>query len=512
MRFLAEEIGPRPPGSKAERRTAEWLAQQFAEMGYEPAIEEFACPAHGAEGASLSGLAQEIQVYPTQHSPVGRVSGALRWLGFGEEHLLKELDGSIGVLMARGSLAERHRLLDRLESAGMRGVIVAGPYANTVTGKAVRSGRLNRLLTATISLRAARRLPNHFGQRVTLEITGDRPEVTGTSQNVLTRLPGSGPHSLVVCSHYDTAACCPGALDNATGIALMLELARRFKGRRPAATLLFVGTGAEEFGAEDYCGRGLAPFFQARLDDLPNFIACFAVDGVGDALGVRQLRVSGPRAFAAAVPTFENVSVGPHYHGPEDTPDIVDFDALADMLPVCSATMDALAECRPFYRYVRKDDLLIRPARWDDIPAICEITRQAFGPFSLARMREDFFGEQVGGKPWHRHKVESVRAAAQGQLDWHIVAEIDGQAVGYASYFLRVRAPDIAEVGNNAVRPEHQGRGIGMAMQQEIMARLEEEGFRRWTVTTLINDIPAQRIYAKMGFQELTRMLIYLRQ
>ena len=57
--------------------------------------------------------------------------------------------------------------------------------------------------------------------------------------------------SIVVGAHYDSVTGCPGANDNATGVAAMLELARRFAGRSSLRAIRFVAFVNEE-----------PPFFQ----------------------------------------------------------------------------------------------------------------------------------------------------------------------------------------------------------------------------------------------------------
>ena len=52
--------------------------------------------------------------------------------------------------------------------------------------------------------------------------------------------------AVVLGAHYDTVGGCPGANDNGTGIAAVLELARRFAGRPQARTIRFVAFVNEE--------------------------------------------------------------------------------------------------------------------------------------------------------------------------------------------------------------------------------------------------------------------------
>jgi hypothetical protein len=51
---------------------------------------------------------------------------------------------------------------------------------------------------------------------------------------------------LLIVAHYDTVAGSPGADDNASGVALLLELARIFRNRRPRRSLQFVAVNLEE--------------------------------------------------------------------------------------------------------------------------------------------------------------------------------------------------------------------------------------------------------------------------
>jgi Zn-dependent M28 family amino/carboxypeptidase len=72
-------------------------------------------------------------------------------------------------------------------------------------------------------------------------------------QNIEAALAGSTDTapSVIVGAHYDTVIGCPGANDNGTGVAAMLELARRFACQPHRRTVRFVAFANEE-----------PPFFQ----------------------------------------------------------------------------------------------------------------------------------------------------------------------------------------------------------------------------------------------------------
>src|SRR5919109_2617892 len=76
-------------------------------------------------------------------------------------------------------------------------------------------------------------------------------------QNLVTRVPGRSPQTIVVMAHRDNDGTGPGANENASGTAALIELARTYAIPRspsaarltPAHTLLFVSTDGGAFGA-----------------------------------------------------------------------------------------------------------------------------------------------------------------------------------------------------------------------------------------------------------------------
>jgi Zn-dependent M28 family amino/carboxypeptidase len=66
--------------------------------------------------------------------------------------------------------------------------------------------------------------------------------------NIVAELPGGKKKDeiVVVGAHYDTIATTPGADDNASAVAVMLEVARRMRRLQPPRTVRFVGFACEE--------------------------------------------------------------------------------------------------------------------------------------------------------------------------------------------------------------------------------------------------------------------------
>jgi len=71
---------------------------------------------------------------------------------------------------------------------------------------------------------------------------------TVSSANVVAVKPGSTTDEIVLGAHYDSVAAGAGALDNASGVGLALELARRLRGVATPCTVRFMFFGGEEAG------------------------------------------------------------------------------------------------------------------------------------------------------------------------------------------------------------------------------------------------------------------------
>lgn len=166
---------------------------------------------------------------------------------------------------------------------------------------------------------------------------------------------------LLVGGHYDTVEGSPGANDNASGVAVLLEVARALATRPARLPIMIVGFGAEEGGAHQpnlggsrHYAQGMSP------EEARNLVAMINLDmiGRGDALlstqrinmkrGVHQrmLGLAGRLGMPAREHLTPQVSdsvpfasrgvetgwlwtgVEPAYHSPKDTPEKITPETL----------------------------------------------------------------------------------------------------------------------------------------------------------------------------------------
>jgi hypothetical protein len=127
-------------------------------------------------------------------------------------------------------------------------------------------------------------------------------------ENLSTVAPGSSPDTIVVMAHRDNAGTSPGANDNASGTAALIELARGYAnvggGRRatPAHRILFLSTDGGAFG-----GLG-AEHFAAKAARRKDVVAVVNLDSLAGT-GRPRLEIAGDTARSPAASLVETAAL-----------------------------------------------------------------------------------------------------------------------------------------------------------------------------------------------------------
>jgi len=125
----------------------------------------------------------------------------------------------------------------------------------------------------------------------------DSYELRGQAcHNIEVEIRGSRPEALVVGAHYDSVLGSPGANDNASGVAGLLALARRFAGKPCGHTLRFVAFVNEEppyFQTEEMGSLVYAKRCKARGDKISAMISLETIGYFSDAPGSQKYASSG---------------------------------------------------------------------------------------------------------------------------------------------------------------------------------------------------------------------------
>lgn len=289
----------RKPGTAGETRTLEYLTRQLAALGLEPGGENGswyqAVPlvsarpfAHRAQfsvnGSPVEFVQDDILLIGKE--PVERLADAPVWLVGGasvQQIAGVDIAGGIALLTYDAKTAADHETRSAAaRKAGASAVlmVLGDDMPWTAIRDAFGSGRDQLQSQVAPGIRgampgaSAARLvdPAQLAAASSADFRPVRLPVQATldvstqvnaynSHNVIGRLRGSGrtDESIMYLGHWDHLGICRpegaadricnGAVDNASGLAMMIETARHLsKGSRPARDVLFLGTTAEESG------------------------------------------------------------------------------------------------------------------------------------------------------------------------------------------------------------------------------------------------------------------------
>ena len=162
-----------------------------------------------------------------------------------------------------------------------------------------------------------------------------------------------------------------------------------------------------------------------------------------------------------------------------------------------------------------RSEVILRDLQPGDVESAAQIAVAAWEPiFGYFR---SVMGEEMLSlcypHGWQEVKETQVRGACRGEGGASVVvAEVDGQVVGFISYYIQ-RTATVAEIGNNAVHPDWQGHGIGPQMYEHVFQRLRERGVQVVRVRTGGDPAhaPARRAYEKAGFDVSLPEVTYYR-
>ena len=283
---LARE--PRVAGTPAELRAVEYLEAQLASFGYDVERMPFTFQDDPFRVGEVRVRGAALEALTMSGSPGGSVEAPAVFVGLADDAGIagRDLTGRIAVA-ERGGLTFAAKY-QNVAAAGAIGLVVVNNQPGPFSGNLTLSARFPVVSVAQEAgaalLEAAR-----AGEPVTLTAP---PASGGTrAYNVIARPPGTAACAVIVGGHFDTVPGAPGANDNASGTANVLELARAFAVGGPRPGLCFALFGAEESGLHG--SRALVERLRAE-NALPRYMVNLDVTGIG-----QRIEVIGDTSAAA---------------------------------------------------------------------------------------------------------------------------------------------------------------------------------------------------------------------
>lgn len=241
-RMLAETIGARPAGTAAEIEARDYIAGVLRSFGYDVAFQEFPFDDTQYLHARVDAGAETYSAIAFRGAQAGVASGQLIDAGLGraEDYPPSGINGAVA-LIQRGEIEFREKAANA-EAAGASGAIVYNNVEGTLFGS----------MDGAIPVVGIRKEPGEaIAAKLAAGAVEARVEVTpptGTAYNIIAKPPGTAACRTVTGGHFDSVPVAPGASDNASGTASVIELARVLMAAGAASGHCFVLFGAEEVG------------------------------------------------------------------------------------------------------------------------------------------------------------------------------------------------------------------------------------------------------------------------
>ena len=131
--------------------------------------------------------------------------------------------------------------------------------------------------------------------------------------------------------------------------------------------------------------------------------------------------------------------------------------------------------------------MIIREMKPEDVPAIAELEKQCFSA------------------PWSENMIIS---SLENRLSCWLVAEIEGAIAGYVG---SEAVLDSADMMNIAVAPEFRRQGVGAALVNGLVSRLQSKSVSFLLLEVRVSNVPAITLYERLGFEQVGRRPRYYR-
>ena len=240
LNILCREIGERSVGTDGNRKATAFFEKEISSFGWETELQEFQAMDWEDGGATLLAESKRFDVFVSPYSTGIRATAILTAASTITE--LESLNVKDKIILLHGEIAreqlmpknfvfynpEQHqKTISLLENGGAKAIIAAtGRNASLAGGvypfPLIEDGDFD-VPSVYMTEEKGLTLLQYAGTEVKLESISKRIKSNGC--NVVARKGSNSTNRIVVTAHIDAKKGTPGAIDNATGVVILLLLA-----------------------------------------------------------------------------------------------------------------------------------------------------------------------------------------------------------------------------------------------------------------------------------------------
>lgn len=292
LNVLCSGIGERRVGSNGNRGATDYVKKHFGNNGW--CVEETELPVIDwkTDGASLQCNNTSFEVFSSPYSSGCSLQDEL--VSADTVEILKSTDIRGKIVLLHGAIAaeqimpknfvfynpDEHKEIIQTLEQGKPGALICATGRNSSTAGGAYPFPLFEdgdfdIPSVYMKDIEGKKLIAYTGQQVALQSNASR--IPQTAYNIVARLGDRNRNRIVITAHIDAKTGTPGAIDNATGVTVLLllcELLHDYKEKRCIEIVAFNG--------EDYYSvPGQMKYIEQNGTKFKNIVLNVNIDGVG---------------------------------------------------------------------------------------------------------------------------------------------------------------------------------------------------------------------------------------
>ena len=292
LKTLCIDITERCVGSNGNRQATYFFEKELSLRDWETEMVEFEAIDWEENGANLKSDEENFDVLVSPYSLGFRGEGELISASTIEE--LSKINAKNKIIFLFGEIAreqlmpknfvfynpeEHQKIISILENSGAKAIISATGRNAALAGGVypfplIEDGDFD-IPSVYMTEEEGLKLISKIGKIVFLESKSKR--IPGKGYNVIGKKGNKNPQKIVVTAHIDAKKGTPGAIDNATGVIVLLllsELLKNYNGNRLIEIVAFNG--------EDYYSvPGQMNYINTNKNNFNNILLNINIDGAG---------------------------------------------------------------------------------------------------------------------------------------------------------------------------------------------------------------------------------------
>jgi aminopeptidase YwaD len=318
LQYLCETISERHLGSQGNKQATGYFKKVLQQNRWETEESLLEVMDWKTKGATLHCGMQSFEVFSSPYSLGCNNEGELTAIDSVSKLQHTDLQGKIVLL--HGKIAaeqimpknfvfynpEHHQqIIQLLERSGVKAIICATGKNPSLAGGVYpfpmfEDGDFD-IPSVFMKDTEGEKLLTCVGQQIKLESQATR--IPGTAFNVIGQKPGREKQRIVITAHIDAKQGTPGALDNATGVTVLLLLSEILKNSHLQHPVELVAFNGEDY----YAASGQMKYIEQQKNGFHDILLNINIDGVGYMEGTSAFSALGlPHAIQDAFHTIIN--------------------------------------------------------------------------------------------------------------------------------------------------------------------------------------------------------------